>query len=190
MRVTSLRAASRGRVAVELDGAPWRTFPLDVVLRAGLTRGDLTRDQLRTLARELRRSRALTTASRALRTRDLSTRALEDRLTRAGHARAARHEALGTVVRAGLVNDERLAHGRAAALAGRGYGDAAIRSDLERRGIEGSVAGAAVAELPPERERAAQVVAERGGGVATARLLIRRGFAPETAVAAAGVEEA
>ena len=34
--VTALRDDRRGRVAVELDGAPWRVLPLDVVARAGI----------------------------------------------------------------------------------------------------------------------------------------------------------
>ena len=38
-RVTALRAGRRARVAVEVDGAPWRTFPLAVVTRAGLVVG-------------------------------------------------------------------------------------------------------------------------------------------------------
>jgi len=36
-RVTALRAGRRGRVAVDLDDAPWRTLPDDVVVQAGTT---------------------------------------------------------------------------------------------------------------------------------------------------------
>ena len=37
--VTGLREDRRGRVAVELDGSPWRTLPADVVVRAGSPAG-------------------------------------------------------------------------------------------------------------------------------------------------------
>ena len=65
--VTRLRDARSGRVAVELDGAPWRTLPVDVVARAGLTEGRaLDRPALRLLRQELRRAEALTVAGRGL----------------------------------------------------------------------------------------------------------------------------
>jgi SOS response regulatory protein OraA/RecX len=192
--VTALRARSRGRVAVELDGAPWRTLPLEPVVRAGLEQGEpLDRPRARTLARELRRARALTAAGRALRRRDLSVRGLDVRLERAGVAPAGRRETLVTLQSAGLVDDARYATARAATLAERGYGDAAIRWDLERRGIDGERADAAVAALEPEAERARRVAEGRGGGVAALALLARRGFGEETVEAvrdAVGADEA
>ncbi len=58
--VTALRDDRRGRVAVELDGVPWRLLPLDVVARAGIAEGRvLDRPALRLLRRELRRAEAL-----------------------------------------------------------------------------------------------------------------------------------
>ena len=58
--VTRLREDRRGRVAVELDGAPWRVLPVDVVARAGLSEGrTLDRETLRTVRRELRRVEAI-----------------------------------------------------------------------------------------------------------------------------------
>lgn len=184
--VTALRAERRGRVAVELDGLPWRALPLEPVVRAGLAVGlPLDRARARTLARELRRAGALGAAGRALRHRDLTAGALGDRLERAGVAPAARRDAIGTLERAGLVDDSRVAAARADLLAGRGYGDEAIRWDLERRGVGGEQAEAVVATLEPERERAGRIVAARGGGAATARLLARRGFGEEAVGAAA-----
>ena len=54
--VTRLRDDGRGRVAVELDDAPWRTLPVDVVARSGLVEGRaLDRGALRLLRQELRR---------------------------------------------------------------------------------------------------------------------------------------
>ena len=83
--VTALRERPRGRVEVELDGAPWRLVPAAAVVGAGLVVGRaLDREAARTLGRELRRLEALGVAVRALRHRDLSRRRLEERLTRRG----------------------------------------------------------------------------------------------------------
>lgn len=178
--VTALRADRGGRVAVELDGGPWRTLPLEPVLRAGLAAGvPLDRPRARTLARELRRTRSLAVAARALRHRDLPTRALDARLSRGGVAPAARREAIATLERAGAVDDARYAASRAGALAARGYGDAAIRWELEQRGIAGETVCRSLASLEPESLRARRLFAARGGDAAAARSLARRGFGEE-----------
>src|SRR5262249_62386058 len=53
--VTALHADRRGRVAVELDGSPWRVLPVAVVVRAGLVEGrPLDRPALRLAPRRLR----------------------------------------------------------------------------------------------------------------------------------------
>ena len=78
---------------------------------------------------------------------------------------------------------------RAQSLAERGKGDAAIRHDLEQQGLAADEIEPALASLEPERERAERVIARRGGGLATARLLAGRGFA-EDAVEAAVAPEA
>jgi len=186
--VTGLRAAGRGRVRVELDGDAWRVLPLEPVVQAGLAEGvELDRPRLRTLARELRRARALSVAGRALARRDLSERRLRERLSRAGVVPAGTDEAVGTLLRAGLVDDERFASARALALAERGLGDAAIRFDLDQQGVAEATAETALAGLEPERDRAQRIVSMRGGGVATARYLARRGFGEDAVEAAAGV---
>src|SRR5207247_9084449 len=88
--ITALREDRRGRVAVELDGAPWRTVPVGVAGRAGLAEGrSLDRAALRTLRRELRRAEALAVAGRVLRSRDMSRAGLAARLQRAAVAPAA-----------------------------------------------------------------------------------------------------
>lgn len=183
--VTALRAR-RGRVDVELDGAPWRTVPAEVAARAGLAvELELDRPRLRLLRRELRRHEALTAAGRALRTRDLSRRELADRL--AGRVDAsAGADAVATLERVGLVDDARVARSRAEAMAGRGYGDAAIRHDLHRRGLEPDEIDAAIAALEPEPDRAAAIVTRRGEGPKTARYLASKGFAEDAAAAALG----
>ena len=74
----------------------------------------------------------------------------------------------------------RFAHGRAAALAARGVGDAAIRFDLEQQGVGAELAETAIAGLEPESERARAQAAALGGGRKAARALARKGFAEES----------
>ena len=187
--VTGLRARPRGRVAVELDGAPWRTLPLEAVVRAGLAvGGEFDRAAARRLRRELRQAEALAVAGRSLRARDQSTRRLLERLERANVSPAARDEAVSTLTRVGVVDDARFASARARALAERGYGDSAIIADLERQGVPGELWPGALAELQPESERAGRVVQRRGRGVNTARFLAARGFSEEALEAALGAD--
>ena len=179
--VTGLRERKRGRVAVELDGRPWRVLPVDAIVRVGLTVGrPLDRPTARELAREVRRARALAGAARTLATSGRSRGELEQRLAQAGHARAAREEALATLDRAGLVDDARLGHARAELMARRGYGDAAIRADLRKRLISAEAAADAVAALEPEVERARRLVAAAPPSVKTLRRLANRGFSRDT----------
>ena len=185
--VTALHEDRRGRVVVELDGGPWRVVPADVVVRAELAEGrELDRAALRLLRRELRRAEALAVAARALHPRDLSEQRLAKRLERAKVAPAVRAEALETLGRAGLVDDARYARVRAGALAGRGYGDAAIAADLERDGVDRELSAQAVERLPPEAERAREIVGRRGPGGRTARYLASRGFGDDALEAALG----
>ena len=175
--VTALRERPRGRVEVELDGEPWRVVPADAVVRAALHVGrSLDRETARTLGRELRRTRALDVAARALRYRDHSRRSLEERLARRNVRPDASDAALTALERAGLVDDARVASSRAETLAERGYGDAAIRFDLERQGLAGELVESAVAQLVPERDRAWRLVERRGADPKTARWLAGRGF--------------
>ena len=188
--VTALRSAGRRRVAVELDGEAWRTLPLEAVVRAGLGNGVvLDRPRARTLARELRRLAALQTATSALRRRDRSARELRERLEDRGVSPVDRERTLATLESAGLLDDRRVAHERARALAGRGSGDELIRDDLGRRGLAADEIESAVAELPPEAERAAAVVARRGPGPKTARYLASRGFGEDALTLAVAAED-
>lgn len=158
-RITALRERPRARVEVELDGAPWRVVPVGAVVRAGLAVGrTLDRETARALGRELRRAQALGDAVRVLRHRDVSRRRLEERLERRGARPDARTEALAALERAGLVDDARVAAGRARTLAERGWGDAGIRAALEADGIEGAHVSEAVDALEPERERARRLL--------------------------------
>jgi SOS response regulatory protein OraA/RecX len=179
--VTALHERPRGRVEIQLDGSPWRLVPAAAVVRSGLQVGRaLARETARALGRELRRAQALARAARALGPRERSRLALEERLARAGVPAATREEALETLERVGLVDDARTAVRRAEALAERGFGDAAIRYDLEQEGIAPELVEEALAGLDPERERARALVERRGADVRTGRWLSARGFDPAT----------
>lgn len=127
-------------------------------------------------------------AARALQHRDRSRRQLDERLARAGVDDAGRAAALETLERVGYVDDGRYARARAASLAERGYGDEGIRHLLGQDGIEPDEAAAALATLPPERERAAALVARLGRGPKTAAHLGRKGFGEDSIEAANGGE--
>jgi SOS response regulatory protein OraA/RecX len=179
--VTGLRERKRGRVAVELDGRPWRVLSADAVVRVGLAVGrGLDRSTARELAREIRRAKALAQATRTLATSGRSRRELEQRLARSGHAGTAREEALATLDRAGLVDDARLAEDRAGLLARRGYGDIAIRADLRRRQIASEAAANAVDSLAPEPERVRELLEGQSVTPALLRRLAGRGFSRDT----------
>lgn len=179
--VTRLQHERPGWVAVELDGARWRTLPAEVVLRAGLAPGvALDRRRALTVARERRRLEALGAAGKALARRELTRAELTERLQRRNLAPRARDAALDAVARAGLQDDGRVARARAEQLAARGYGNLAIRADLERRGLSREHVAASLAELEPESLRAARFVGRSGHSARTAQALARRGFDAET----------
>jgi SOS response regulatory protein OraA/RecX len=185
-RVTALTPdRAGGDVLVELDGAPWRRIPVEIAARVGLaTHAELGRVELRRLRRELRRGEALDAAVRALRHRDRSQATLRARLLGAGIAPWACAQALETLVRAGIVDDERFAHSRARALADRGSGDAMIKADLLAAGVAEPEVLQTIGTLEAESERAIRLAAARGTSAATARWLARRGFGDEAIEAA------
>lgn len=179
--VTALHERGRGRVEVELDGAPWRSLPAGAIVRAELRIGRaLDRETARRLAQELRRDKALARATRALATRDRSRGELEERLERAGVPEAAREEALAALEGSGLVDDARVAESRASELARRGYGNLAIRSDLHRRRIPGDAVAEALETLEPEADRARRQLEAHGAAPAVLRRLAARGFSRDT----------
>ena len=124
-----------------------------------------------------RKAEAVDAAARLLRHADRSRAELETRLTQRGIDPDALSDALETLERVGVLDDSKTALLRAQALAERGYGDAWIRAELERRELP---VEEALAELEPERERARRIVSEQGAGAATARYLARRGFDEDT----------
>lgn len=168
------------RLAVELDGRPWRVISVRAVAEARLTEGVvLDRDRARALARALRRERAEALALRALARRDESRHALSARLARAGVAPATRREVVDRATDSGLVDDARFAAARARVLAERS-GDLLVLDDLRRRGIDEPCARAAVEALEPEAARVGRIVAARGASAKTLRHLAARGFSEES----------
>jgi SOS response regulatory protein OraA/RecX len=155
--------------------------PDEVVIRCGLAANvTLERPLLRQLRTELRKAEALAVAGRALRTRDLSHRRVRDRLERAGVPPAAEQSALAALAAAGVLDDSRLAFRRAHTLAERGWGNAAVAERLRGEGIGEHAIQPALADLEPELDRAARLVASAGGAAKAWALLSRRGFDPDT----------
>ena len=132
---------------------------------------------------------AVEAALRALRHRDLSTADLERRLAGQGFDEDDRAAAVATLQRTGILDDRRFAELRAAALAGRGAGDALIRHDLECAGVDSELVADAIFLLDPEQARARRIVDRRGRDPRTIRYLASKGFAEETltALVASGV---
>lgn len=136
-------------------------------------------------------AQALDAGMRALRFRDLSARDLRKRLEDKDFEPSACDAAIEALGRTGLLDDRRFAENRARTLAARGSGDALIRFELERAGVDSDAVEDALRTLGPEAERAAVVVDRRGPGPKTARYLRSKGFSEETvtgAVASASQE--
>ena len=142
-RVTAVEPEKGDRVRIDLDGVPWRVVPTLAAVRARLTPGI-----------ELDRERALE-LHRALRATEADTRAL---LERRGIRPDDRKQAIKRLADAGALDDNRYAHNRAATLATRGYGDRAIRHDLEQAGAAPTVIDQAIEALTPETERLHAIV--------------------------------
>jgi regulatory protein len=190
-RITALVAEPRGRVRVELDGLPWRVLPAAAVVGARLAVGiEVDRPRARTLRRELRRVEALAIATGALARRDHSTAGLDARLERLGVAPHERVRALGALERAGYVDDARFAAARSSTLALRGYGDEAIRLDLEQHGLRDDLISPALEGLEPELGRAQALATRRGASARTARWLAGKGFSSDSIAAAIGEPDA
>lgn len=186
-RLTGLRRSRPGRVALEVDGRPWRVVPDEIVVRCGLAAGrELERPLLRAIRRELRRLEALDLAARTLGRRDLSRQRLAERLEARGVAAREREGTLTTLTEAGILDDARAARGRAAALAERGWGDAALEARLQADGFSADLVRAAVAELPPESERARDAAARAQDPRRAWRYLARRGFSSDAIESALG----
>jgi regulatory protein len=117
----------------------------------------------------------------ALARRDLTSVELEQRLARAGYEPDACADAIARAAAAGYLDDDRVALERARRLAERGASNAAIRTELVRRGMSDEAVSSALEPLPPESERAERLAHKLGGGLRAARALARKGY-PEDVV--------
>ena len=179
--VTALTVRGRGSVAVTLDGVEWRVLPTAVVVSAGLAVGGIVdRPTARRVGQLRRRHRAEAAALRALGARDHTSASLEQRLTDRRIAPGLVRETVARARRAGLVDDDRFAIGRATLLAERGAGDMLIAADLEHQGVPDEVACRALDVIDAESERAGRIVVRRGMSPQTLRYLAAKGFSEET----------
>jgi SOS response regulatory protein OraA/RecX len=122
----------------------------------------------------------LEVAAKALAHRDRSAANLTAYLARHGAAPEEAGQAVERLRQAGYVDDGRYASSRAKALARRGYGDEAVRFDLEQDGVSPDDAGAALASLRPERERALSLLRAGKGSPAAIRRLGAKGFSRDS----------
>jgi SOS response regulatory protein OraA/RecX len=127
-------------------------------------------------------------AAAALARRDRSAAALVAYLEERGVDGDEAAEAVERLRAAGYVDDRRLAALRAETLAGRGYGDSAIRADLEQHRVETDLIDEAVGELLAERLRAETLANRDGRTPQTARRLVAKGFATDTVAEVMGAE--
>ena len=121
--------------------------------------------------------------ARPVRSRRATARAASStaRLEAAGVSETARDDALSSLEAAGLLDDSRVAESRARDMARRGYGDAAIRSDLRLRRISTPRRSPRlIDELEPEAERARRAFAGKERTPQMLRRLASRGFSRDT----------
>src|SRR5262245_61001112 len=130
------------------------------------------------------RPTALEVAAKALAHRDRSAASLTAYLERHGAAPDEASRAVTRLQESGYVDDARYASSRAEALARRGYGEEGVRFELERHGVPPDDIDAALASLPPERERALGLLGAAKTPTAVARRLAAKGFSHDSIEAA------
>ena len=122
---------------------------------------------------------ALECALRALRHRDRTEREIDELLRSNGFSDEESADAIGRLVRTGVISDERFAEARATSLAARGEGDALIRRRLVAAGVASDLVADSLSFVEPELERARRIVVRRGASTKTARYLSGKGFSEE-----------
>jgi regulatory protein len=198
--LSDIRAPRRGSKVrlIVLDDEPWRTTSADVVARLELEAGaevDLADLAVRIGETEL--SCAREKAIRLLTYRERSAAGLRGRLMEDGYSETAAAAVTTDLERIGLIDDERFAHALARTLTqARGLGRGRVSHELARAGISEDLAAEVLEEaLPPDAEldaarRLARVAAARPGATRdkVASRLLRRGYRPAVALAAARIE--
>jgi len=130
------------------------------------------------------RPTALEAATKALARRDRSAADLTAYLERRGTAADEAATAVERLRQAGYVNDARYAATRAEVLADRGYGDEAVRFELEQDGLAAEEIEAALETLAPERERALELLRRATSPLGAIRRLAAKGFGADSLEAA------
>jgi regulatory protein len=130
------------------------------------------------------RPTALEAAAKALARRDRSAADLTAYLERHGTTPEEAGDAVARLRDAGYVDDTRYAARRAEVLAERGYGDEAVRFELEQDGLAAGEIEAALATLAPERERALELLRRAESPLAAIRRLAAKGFGADSLEAA------
>lgn len=191
------RRGSKVRLIV-LDGEPWRTTSADVVARLELEPGGEVDPG--DLGARIARAEAPSARERAIRLltyRERSAAGLRDRLMEDGYSEEAASAVVADLERIGLVDDERFAHALARTLThARGLGRGRITRELARAGLSDDIASAALEQaLPPDAEfdaarRLARIAAAKPDATRdrVANRLLRRGYRPDVALAAARAE--
>ena len=136
------------------------------------------------------RNQPLDAAAAALARRDRSAAGLATYLEQRGIDPDAAADAVEHLSRAGYIDDARFAAARAEQLADRGWGDEAIRHDLERQGSASEATDGALATLEPESVRAFRLLGRYGRTDATARKLAAKGFSQDSIETALGSRSA
>jgi regulatory protein len=131
------------------------------------------------------RPTALEAATKALARRDRSVADLTAYLARKGVDPDDARIAVERLRDAGYVNDARYASSRAESLAARGFGDEAVRFELEKEGLPSDHIAAAMLALEPERNRAIAVLEKARTPLLGVRRLASKGFSADSIEAAA-----
>lgn len=194
--LTEIRSHRRGskRRTLSLDGEPWITTPVEVVRELGLRPDDTVdpeqiKAQIAALEPRFARERCL----RLLAVRERTSLELMTRLHEDGYSEDVVQATVARLVETSLVDDERFAESMARALVvSRRLGRARAFRELTRRGVPDELAAEALDACAPreaEGERAAEsarrLLKANDTVPRLASRLVRRGFAPADAIAAA-----
>lgn len=196
--VSALRAASRGLVEVEVDGAFVVRVSEALVARWRLHTGrSLTESELESLCIAADADRALVNAYRLLAHRSRTVAEMRGRLLEKGHGERAVASALESLVAAGHLDDAAFVRSYVAAKrASAGWGERRIRQGLARLGVDERLIETALSEAFPSEsatlEEAVGILRKRGvlrppldaSRRRAYQLLLRRGFPAAVAYAA------
>ena len=174
------------RVLVYLEGGDLLRITESELLRFGLSIGlDIDDGTVVELQQSGARSETRVRAANMISARPLSRRELVKRLREKGALESDAEAAADWLEEIGALNDADYASMLVRHYGGMGYGEAKIRDELYRRGIERELWEDALAASPDAQETIARVIAQKTKGRALdekgrkrlSDMLLRRGFA-------------